>query len=153
MPLVERLLALEQAEQIELAVTRTIRQDVPDRPLAEKIDQLPELGIRETGAVARFGTWTIGVDHLGSAGFEEFRLRLESERQRGDPRLPDIRDWDHLHAHMVQGRDVFLTRDGPIKRPARLLYQEFGIRIMGPEEYLDEREKTRQDTPTNVRSN
>jgi hypothetical protein len=136
---VEQLLDLADAGEVDLAVTATIRQDVPDDPMARRIHELPELRIEETGTVARWGIAVWGRDMWASSKFEEFRLRLQSERQPGDSPLPGVQDWDHLHAHMLLGRDVFLTRDGAILRLRGTLRSEFGIVVMSPEEYLEAR--------------
>lgn len=135
---VEELLQLAERGEIELAVTARIREDVPDVPLAARVNQLPELGIEETGSVARLDFWVLDRDHLGSDEFESLRLQLQSEWKPGNHGLPDWRDWDHLHAHMLQGRDVFLTWDKAILRLDPRL-QPFGIRVTTPEEYLSAR--------------
>jgi hypothetical protein len=135
---VERLLALAAMKDIDLAITARVREDIPDRPLASEIDALPEIGVHETGSVARFDYWVLDRDHLGSEEFEAFRLGLESARKEGDPRLPDWRDRDHLHAHMLQGRTVFLTWDVPILRLAKVLEDRFGVRVESPEDFLAE---------------
>jgi hypothetical protein len=139
--LARRLVKLAEAGQVELAVTARIREDIPHDPLARKIDQLSQLLIEETGTVARAGLWQIGRDMLGDELFEDFYTQLESERGESDPLLPGWKDWDHLHAHMLQGRDVFLTWDDPILRLATKLFAEFGIRVMRPDEYLDQRQE------------
>lgn len=92
---------------IELAVTATVHQDVPRPPLSDRLSELPELGIAENGTVARLGSWVLGRDMLGSQGFVDWVEALGVEE-------PDWRDFDHLHAHMLQGRDYFLTWDSNI---------------------------------------
>jgi hypothetical protein len=145
---VERLLALAEAKGIDLAVTARVREDIPDEPLASKIRTLPDLGVAETGSVARLGHWVLGRDSLGSDAFEDFRLQLESSRKERDPKLPDWRDWDHLHAHMLQGRTVFVTWDRPILRLSQVLRDRFGIRVQAPEDFLDESETDATQSPT-----
>jgi len=49
---------------------------------------------------------------------------------------PDWRDWDHLHAHYLQDRDIFITWDGAILAIAADLQREFGIIVLPPETYL-----------------
>jgi hypothetical protein len=70
--------------------------------------------------------------------FVTFQDDLESARKEGDPKLPDWRDWDHLHAHMLKGRTVFLTWDRPIHRLSEPLQDRFGIRVQTPEAFLAE---------------
>jgi hypothetical protein len=132
---VEDLLQMASDGRVNLAVTARLREDVPGDPFASRINGLGELGIQETGSVARLDYWILGRDHLGSDKFETFRLQLESKWKEGNPKLPDWRDWDHLHAHMLQGRDVFLTWDKAILRLGDRL-QSFGIRVTTPQQYL-----------------
>jgi hypothetical protein len=136
---VERLLALAAGNDIDLAITARVREDIPNEPLARKIDALPEIGVQETGSVTRLGYWVLGRDQLGSDEFVAFQDELESARKEGDPKLPDWRDWDHLHAHMLQGRTVFLTWDRPILRLGEALQARFGIRVQAPEDFLADR--------------
>lgn len=135
---VERLLALAKEKGIDLAITARVREDIPDEPLASEIGTLPEIGVAGSGSVTRLCHWELSRDQLGSDEFEVFRLQLESARKERDPNLPDWRDWDHLHAHMLQGRTVFLTWDGPILRLSQVLQDRFGIRVQRPVDLLAE---------------
>ena len=47
----QRLLDLAAAGEVDLAVTRYIRDDVPDQPLASKINELHSLNVTLTGGV------------------------------------------------------------------------------------------------------
>jgi hypothetical protein len=132
---VEDLLRLANEGRVNLAVTARVQEDVAGDPFASRINQLGELGIQENGAVARLDYWILERDYLGSDEFETLRLQLESERKERSSNLPDWRDWDHLHAHMLQGRDVFLTWDKAILRLGHRL-QSFGIRVTTPQQYL-----------------
>lgn len=49
---------------------------------------------------------------------------------------PDWRDWDHLHAHHLSGRDVFLTWDRRILDVGAELRERLGIIVVQPEDYL-----------------
>ena len=89
MVVVERLLALAEEKGLDLAITARVREDIPDEPLASKISTLPDIGVAESGSVARLGYWVLGRDQLGSDAFEGFRLQLESSRKEGDAKLPD----------------------------------------------------------------
>ena len=135
---VERLLAFAEERDIDLAITARVEEDIPDEPLASKVNALAEIGVRETGSVTRLDVWVLGRDQLGSDEFEGFQLDLESAWKQGDPKLPDWRDWDHLHAHTLQGRTAFLTWDRPILRLSEVLRGRFGIRVQAPEEFLAE---------------
>lgn len=131
---VERILALPD---VDLAVTATIHEDVPRSPLADRLRDLPTLGISQTPRLARFGTWVLGVDMLGSQDFVDFEAQVQANWAPGNRRLPDQRDLDHLHAHLAQGRDVFLTWDRAILALAPELTLRLGITVKSPEDYLD----------------
>lgn len=138
---VERLLALAERGEVEVVVTARINEDIPGGDLASKIGELSELGVGQTGSVTRLGYWVLGRDHLGSDGFIEAQKAAEAElRRRGRTKLPDWRDWDHLHAHFLQGRDVFLTWDKRLLEAAELLSGPFAVTAMTPEDYLESRE-------------
>lgn len=130
---VRELIELSDRGLIELAVTATVHQDVPRPPLSDRLSELPELGIAENGTVARLGSWVLGRDMLGSQGFVDWVEALGVEE-------PDWRDFDHLHAHMLQGRDYFLTWDSNIRHFAEDLSILWGIEVRRPEEYLAERQ-------------
>lgn len=133
----EELLRLRDAGEVDLAVTATIWEDVPREPLAQRLAELPVLGITQTPALARLGRWVLGEHMLGSGAFEDFRLRIESEREPED--LPGRKDWDHLHAHKARRRDVFLTRDRAILDLAQPLRDELGVLVMTASGYLEAR--------------
>lgn len=130
---VRELIELSDRGLIELAVTATVHQDVPRPPLSDRLSELPELGIAENGTVARLGSWVLGRDGLGSQGFVDWVVALGVEE-------PDWRDFDHLHAHMLLGRDYFLTWDSNIHHFAEDLSILWGIEVRRPEEYLAERQ-------------
>ena len=54
-------------------------------------------------------------------------------------KLPGEVDWLHLHAHQIQHRNFFLTRDNAILKIAEELAQ-VGIVVMTPNDYLRLRE-------------
>ena len=69
---------------------------------------------------------------------------------RSTPRFgkaPDWRDWDHLHAHYLRRRDVFLTWDGGILDCADELKGKLDIVVMRPEEYLEQHERKSTGSP------
>ncbi len=134
--LVEQILALDD---VELAVTATVHEDIPHGPLAARLRELPQLGITETPRLARVGAWVLGMDMLGSREFVDFEHELQADWKRGQPPLPDTRDFDHLHAHLARGRDVFLTWDKAILSLADDLKAHLGVTIQSPEQYLERR--------------
>jgi hypothetical protein len=135
---VERLLRVAEEKGLDLAITARVREDIPEEPPASKINTLSDIGVEESGSVTRLDHWELNRDQLGSDALTDFWLRLESDRKEGGDKLPDWRDQDHLHAHMLQGRTVFVTWDGPILELRQVLQERFGIRVQGPEEFLEE---------------
>jgi len=133
---VERLLSLARQAKVDLAVTARVREDIPRLPLAKRLNELPELNINETSSVARLGFWVLGRDMLGDEAFENYwSTACELAKQRGE-NPPDWRDWDHLHAHYLLQREVFLSWDRGIICLSGELTTNFGILVMKPEEYL-----------------
>ena len=147
---VDRLMDLASAVPMSLRVTGRIREDVPRAPLADRIDELPELGIDLMGSVIRYGQWDADADTLGSARFERVRESMVDRRgaMPGSPgKPPDWRDWDHLHAHYLRRRDVFLTWDGGILDCADELKGKLDIVVMRPEKYLEQHERNSTGMP------
>lgn len=132
---VEQLLALAQAGEVSLMVTARIRDDIPREPLASEIDRLPQLGIAEGPSVARIGSWVIGRDVIGSDAFIQQQEQIAAEMRRRGHEPPDWRDWDHLHAHVLQARDVFLSWDKRLVEAAAMI----GLRAMSPDDYVASR--------------
>jgi hypothetical protein len=136
--IVENLLELAKLGKVDLAVTRRIRQDIPRPELSNRLNELPELQIAETGSIARFdGSWLLdGREMFADMEFGGFfPTAVELATQRGAT-PPDWRDWDHLHAHYLLQRDVFLTWDGGIICLSKELKDNFGINVSRPDEYL-----------------
>ena len=129
---VAQLLDLADRGMVDLAVTATIHLDIPDEPLALRIQELPEIAIGKTETVARLGSWLLGRDMLGSQEFVDWQEGLGVTE-------PDSRDFDHLHAHMLLRRDYFLTWDGAILSLASELTRRWEIRVLRPEDYLSEK--------------
>jgi len=130
----EALLDLARDGKVELAVTARVREDVPGEPLASEIDKLEE--ITQTGSVTRLDYWVLGRDQLGSDDFAAFEKELDERRARTGVKVPDWKDLDHIHAHFLQGRDVFLTWDKAIVGLAGEFRNRFGIFVSRPDDYL-----------------
>jgi hypothetical protein len=138
MDIVENLLELAKLGKVDLAVTRRIRQDIPKPELSNRLNDLPELKIAETGSIARYdGSWLLdGREMFGDETFNDFLpTAAELSKQRGET-PPDWRDWDHVHAHYLLQRDVFLTWDNGIICLSKELKDNFGINVSRPDEYL-----------------
>ena len=135
---VRRLIDLALANAIDLAVTARIREDIPNEPLASEVNRLREIGVNEVGTVARADFAVLDRDLLASDAFVDFEVEARElvAKRLSLKRVPDWRDLDHLHAHMLHGRDVFLTWDGGILCLESELRGRFGIRVMRPEDWL-----------------
>ena len=133
---VEGLLELAQSGQLDLAVTARIREDIPQPPLSDRINELPEISVQEIGTVMRLGVGVLGRDSLGDVGFIDVADQLTDQFSRRSTKPPDWRDWDHVHAHYLAGRDVFLTWDKRILDVACDLQDTLGVTVMKPEGYL-----------------
>ena len=131
------LLNLAGNTQVTLAVTSRINADIPNMPLAGRINELPELNVERIGSVFRLGVSRLGVDMLASDRFVDVMKSIRDNWHRKHaPKEPDSRDWDHLHGHFLAGGGVFLTWDGPILDVASELKSMLGIVVMKPEEFL-----------------
>ncbi len=136
---VERLLDLSDTGAVDLTVTRTIVHDIPHDPLAARILALPEIGVSVSGTVFRLDDSLLGgPDMLGDQEFMAFiDGLLENSTGKRDP---DWRDVDHLHAHKLLGRDVFLSWDRRMLALAPDLAREYDFVLLTPEAYLAGRE-------------
>jgi len=133
---VERLLGLAKLGKIDLAVTARIREDIPSDPLVEMLRELPALNIDETGTVMRLDYGMIDRDILADEDFTAFEAMECALAKQSGRRPPDWRDWDHLHAHYLLQRDVFLTWDKGILCLSDDLATRFGIIVMRLGDYL-----------------
>lgn len=135
----ESLVSLAARGQVDLAITSRIRVDIPDLPLANRINELSELNVQQIGSVLRFDISVFdGGDMFGSDVFIETVTELEAKfRRHGRMKFPDWRDQDHLNGHFLLGRDVFLTWDGFILAVTSDLQEKLGIVVQKPQDFLD----------------
>jgi hypothetical protein len=136
---VTQLLNLASAGDVDLAVTRYIHDDIPSGDLAGRINGLHELQVSLTGGVFTLGVSRLGSDRLGDERVIELQRTLASARNDRDPKPPGAVDWMHLHAHLLEGRTVFLTSDKAILRIADKLLA-LGVVVMTPCGYLATRD-------------
>jgi hypothetical protein len=137
--IVEQVLALNQQGKIQLAVTARIHEDIPYLALSDKINELPDLSIEKTASIAGVGVWMLDRDMLGGDSFDAYwptAKALAQQRISKKKEPPDWRDWDHLHAHFLLRRDVFLTWDEGILSLSSELKSLFQVVVMTPEECL-----------------
>ena len=133
------LLNLAKDVQIDLAITSRIKADVPNMPLANRINELPTLNVRQISSVFRFdcSKWDEG-DLWGSDVFTKVMTATEDwlDRQGRSKSRPDWKDWDHLHGHFLSRRQVFLTWDCGILAVASELHEQLGVVVSAPEDFL-----------------
>ena len=130
------LLDLAQSGLLDLAVTSRIGNDIPHSPMADRLDELPEIGVKEIGSPFRLGMSALGGgDMLGSGEFLDVVGQIEDMFNRHG-RVKNRPDWDHIHGHYLKGRDVFLTWDRPLVDAAPELKAQLGIVVMKPEDFL-----------------
>ncbi len=133
---VEKLLNLSTSGKVSIAVTRYIDTDIPNDPLRKELAQLPILDIQKTPGVITLDQSPLdGPDGLGSGEFQEILNDIYANFKAGDRKLPVAPDFEHLHAHFVQGRDVFLTRDKSLIFYSHR-FERLGILAMEPDEFL-----------------
>ena len=136
---VNELLELGKSFKIDLAVTGRISDDIPESPLADRINELPNLNIHDIGSVIRFGPWKVGIDVAGNDEFKRFLdspVVVKKFNQMNAEKRPDWRDWDHLHTHYRYKRDCFLTWDKGILHFADELKKKLDVIVMKPDTFI-----------------
>ena len=74
-------------------------------------------------------------DKPGCTEFIKLAESIIDSFERTGEKPPEYLDWDHIHAHYISGRDIFVTEDNKILKVACKL-KELGIRVMRFEELL-----------------
>lgn len=136
--IVEKLLDLAKYGQVDLAITARVHEDVPNPPFSERLNQLEVININEVPSVTRLDCWELGRDILADDNFVDTVKSIVDNLQRASQKPPDWRDFDHIHAHFLLQRDVFLTWDGQILNISKDLHDQLGIVIMSPESFLED---------------
>jgi hypothetical protein len=140
MSIVEQLLDLAAERRVDAVVTRYIHDDIPHKPLSDRLNELPALNVGMTGGLFTVGySANGGSDFLGSDGFLRCQELLSGTWRPSRGKAPDQRDWNHLHAHYAKRRDYFLTWDEPLRELGALLATGFPIRVIAPDDYLRSR--------------
>jgi hypothetical protein len=132
---VQRLIALADSGDIDLAVTRYVRDEVRLPPDAEEINRLPQVGITDTGGVFQLDVSRLDdpTDRLGDQRISDLEASVRTGP--GSRAIPQPNDWLHLHGHRAHGRDVFLTNDKAILG-LRGQLQECSVFVMTPGDLL-----------------
>ncbi len=144
------MLEFREKYWVDLAVTERIREDIKLRPDEEEF--LSYYYIRKIPSIMRFCFDSKAKRFLinpkfnkpGSTEFLKFTESIVDNyfTPRGET-PPGYLDWDHLHAHYLFGRDIFLTEDQKILSIDDQL-KTFGITVMNFENFLNSY-KTNED--------
>ncbi len=126
---------------VDLAVTQRIRDDLPLNSSDEQF--LRDNYIRKIPSIMRFCFDSKSrrfflnseFDKPGSTEFVEMAESIIDGLRKTGENPPEYLDWDHLHAHYMSGRDIFVTEDKKLLKVGCQL-EEFGIRVMRFEDLL-----------------
>ncbi|MYH79653.1 hypothetical protein F4141_02955 [Candidatus Poribacteria bacterium] len=129
---------------VDLAVSQRIREDIKFRPDEEKF--LSDYYIRTIPSIMRCNFDSKAQRFLvnpefNKLGCTEFLKSAESIinnffKPKGET-PPGYLDWDHLHAHYLSGRDIFLTDDKKILKVKDQLKEKLGIVVMNLENFVN----------------
>ena len=129
---------------VDLAVSQRIREDIKLRPDEEMF--LSDYYIRTIPSIMRCNFDSKAQRFLvnpkfNKPGSTEFLKSAESIinnffKPRGE-KSPGYLDWDHLHAHYLSGRDIFLTDDQKILKIKDQLKEELDIVAMSLEDFVN----------------
>ena len=126
---------------LDLAVTHRIRDDLSLNSSDEQF--LRDNYIRKIPSIMRFCFDSESrrfflnseFDKPGSTEFVKMAESIIEGLRKTGENPPEYLDWDHLHAHYISGRDIFVTEDKKLLKVGCQL-EEFGIRVMRFEELL-----------------
>lgn len=138
------MLEFRKTHFVDLAVSQRIREDILLRPDEEQF--LFDAYIRRIPSIMR-GSFDSRAQRFllnpkfNKPGCTEFLKFTESIinsyfKPKGET-PPGYLDWDHLHAHYLSGRDIFLTDDQKILKIKEQLREELGITVMNLEDFLN----------------
>ena len=138
------ILEFRKTHLVDLAVSQRIREDILLRPDEEQL--LFDAYIRKIPSIMRCSFDSRAKRFLlnpkfNKPGCTEFLKFTESIinsyfKPKGET-PPGYLDWDHLHAHYLSGRDIFLTDDQKILKIKEQLEEELGITVMNLEDFLN----------------
>lgn len=132
---------LQKKCALDLAVTHRIRDDLQINASDEHfiknnyIRKIPSIMRCSFDSKSKRFLLNPEFDKLGCTEFLKMAESIiESFKQTGE-NPPEYLDWDHIHAHYISGRDIFVTEDKKILKVGCQL-KELGIRVMRFEELL-----------------
>ena len=138
------MLEFRKTYLVDLAISQRIREDIKLHPDEEQF--LSDYYIRTIPSIMRCSFDSMAQRFLinpkfNKPGSTEFLKSAESIinnffKPRGET-PPGYLDWDHLHAHYLSRRDIFLTDDQKILKIKDQLKEELGIVVMNLEDFLN----------------
>ena len=138
------MLEFRKTYLVDLAVSQRIHEDIKLHPDEEQF--LSDHYIRMIPSIMRCSFDSKAQRFLINPNFNkpgstEFLKSAESIinsyfKPKGET-PPGYLDWDHLHAHYLSGRDLFLTDDKKILKIKEQLKEELGIIVMNLEDFLN----------------
>ena len=131
---------------VDLAVTQRIRDDLSLNPSDERfltdsfIIKIPSIMRNCFDSKSNRFLLNPEFDKPGSAEFLNVAESIIDSFKKTGKNLPQYLDFDHIHAHYLAGRGIFVTEDGDILKTRNQL-RDLGIRIMNFEELLSSIDK------------
>lgn len=138
------MLEFRKTHLVDLAVSQRIREDILLRPDEEQllfdayIRRIPSIMRGSFDSRARRFLLNPKFNKPGCTEFLKFTESIINSyfKPKGET-PPGYLDWDHLHAHYLSGRDIFLTDDQKILKIKEQLKEELGIIVMSLEDFLN----------------
>ena len=134
-------LKLREKCPLDLAVTQRIRDDLSlnlsDEQFLENsfIRRIPSIMRSSYDSKSERFLLNPEFDKPGSTEFLQVAESIIEGLKHTSENPPEYLDFDHIHAHYMSGRDIFVTEDRKILRLSSKL-KGLGIRIMNFEELL-----------------
>ena len=138
------ILEFRGTHPVDLAVSQRIREDILLRPDEEQllfdayIRRIPSIMRCSFDSRARRFLLNPKFNKPGCTEFLKFTESIINSyfKPKGET-PPGYLDWDHLHAHYLSGRDIFLTDDQKILKIKEQVKEELGITVMNFEDFLN----------------
>ena len=139
-------LKLREKCPLDLAVTQRIRDDLSLNPSDEQflensfIRRIPSIMRNSYDSESKLFLLNPEFDKPGSTEFLQVAESIIEGLKHTGENPPEYLDFDHIHAHYMSGRDIFVTEDKKILKMSSKL-KDLGIRIMDFEELLSTMEE------------
>jgi len=138
------LLSLDAQGDIEIKVTSRIKIDVPHETLHSQIMALAVVARGPIGSSFTIGFSAVEGDdmiadnEIAEMGNALMRLLFPASDPTNPKHMNRIADVDHLIAHHMAKREIFITEDRGILERQTMLSERFGLTVMSPMEFLNQ---------------